>query len=206
MRIRLLLGVAAIGVLALVAVLLVPHSPEGLRRAIGEGGPGTFVLFVVCGAGLTVAMFPGALLAAAAGLSFGPVGAVLALVTQTLGGVIAALLARGCMRGGIQRLAGRRVTRVIHASADGGPLTVAALRAAPGMPAGALHYALGVSRVRLAVVAFGLLLGAAPRVVAYALLGGDLTHPGSSAGIVGAGLLVATTLASGAWLLHYRAR
>ena len=43
-------------------------------------------------------------------------------------------------------------------------------------------------------------------VVAYALLGGDLTHPGSSAGIVGAGLLVATTLASGAWLLHYRAR
>lgn len=204
---RLFLCLFALAAAAIAAALFVPHTPADLQALAGRSGPVVGVAFVAAGALLTAAMFPGTILAAAAGMLFGPaLGGVLALAAQTLGGVTAAMAARTGARSSIERIAGKRLRRISRVSAETGTLGVAAIRCAPGMPATALHYVLGVSRTPLRAIAMGLTLGAAPRIGAYALIGGGLSHVTSGAGLAGLVLLASTTVASAVWVVQRRRR
>lgn len=204
-RMRLLICLVALAAAVVTAAVCVPHSPAALQALVASAGPMAAAGFVAIGAGLTLAMFPGTILAAAAGLAFGPVlGCGLALAAQTFGGVLAAALARSSARGAAERVAGRRLRRLSDLSETTGALGVAALRAAPGMPATALHYVLGLSRIRLRAVAAGLAMGAAPRIVAYALIGGGVAHLTTGPGLAGLILLGVTTVMSGVWALRGR--
>jgi len=198
-RVRLALCLLVLAAMAVTAALVVPHSPDALRALVGHAGLAGVALAVGGGALLTMAMFPGAVLATAIGAVFGPVlGIAVALAAQTLGAVLAALAARRGARGAMERTAGPRLRRLSERTQAGGILPIAALRAAPGVPAGALHYLLGVSRAPLGKVAAGLALGALPRVAGYGLLGGGLAHLGSPAGIAGIVLLLGTSVAGAA--------
>lgn len=198
-RLRLALCLLVLAAIAVTAALVVPHSPAALRDLVGHAGGLGIAGAVLGGALLTMAMFPGSVLGTASGIVFGPlVGIAVCLTAQTLGGVLAAVAARHGARGALERTAGPRLRRLSERSQVSGLVPIAALRAAPGVPAGALHYLLGVSRAPLGKVAAGLALGALPRVAGYGLLGGGLAHLGSPAGIAGLVLLVGTSVAGAA--------
>lgn len=198
-RLRLALCLLVLAAVAVTAALVVPHSPAALRDLVGHTGALGIAGAVLGGALLTMAMFPGSVLGTASGIVFGPlVGIAVCLTAQTLGGVLAAVAARHGARGALERTAGPRLRRLSERSQVSGLVPIAALRAAPGVPAGALHYLLGVSRAPLGKVAAGLALGALPRVAGYGLLGGGLSHLGSPAGIAGLVLLVGTSVAGAA--------
>lgn len=206
-RLRIVLCLLLLAATAVTAGLLVPHSPAALQELVAGAGPLGVAGFLLGGALLTVAMFPGTVLAATGGLLFGPVaGAALVLVAQTLGGVCAAAAARSGARSSMERMAGKRLRKLSAHSAATGVLGIATVRSAPGMPAAALHYVLGVSRAPMRAIALGLAIGAAPRIAAYALLGGGLSDLHSGAAVAGAALLVATTAVTAALALRLRRR
>lgn len=196
----------AAGVVAAATAIaaLGPRSPEGLRTAVDGLGPLAPVVLVAAWGLLTPALFPGTVLAAGSGLALGAgAGVPVALVGATLGAGAAFALAR---------LAGPRIAppagddpgrlRRLQARVERRPvLAVALLRAAPGMPATLLNYAVGLTRVRPRDFLLGVTLGGAPRVAAYALLGAGLADPASAAPLLaaGGGVLAALTVAVAVW-------
>lgn len=160
------------------AALLVPHSPAELRELVLAAGSLAPVIALLAWIVLTPAMFPGTVLAAASGLAFGtPIGAALALVGATLGGLAAFTLGRKAAPGAVARLLARRerlrakLDRLLERS---GFAAVLAARLMPGMPAGALNYAAALSPVRPRAFAGAIAIGALLRTVPYAILGQGL--------------------------------
>ena len=192
------LGALALIGLAGATAALVPHDPHGLRAAIEGAGALAPLAFTGAAAVLTLLLFPGTLLAAAGGIAFGPLaGGALALAGTTAGGTLAFLLTRGA---GLQRrrvLRSARLRAAVERIDRGGVLAVAATRAAPGVPATGLHYALGATRIALPRFVAGIALGAASRTFVYAAAGGALgTHlrPGTAALVIAPPLLSALVL------------
>ena len=177
-------------------LLLAPHSVGELRATVDSAGAWAPVVFVFCWAVLTPALAPGTLLATTAGLAFGVAeGLAVALVGATTGGLLAFLIARRTASSAVAHLEGERLRGLQERVARRGFLTVAAARAAPGVPTTLLNYACGLSRVRLRDFVAGTLVGGTPRIFGYAALGGsggDLTSP---LGLVGLGVMAAMTLA-----------
>jgi uncharacterized membrane protein YdjX (TVP38/TMEM64 family) len=188
---RRLAGLAAVAIPAFVAAAaLLPHSPAGLREMILTIGPVAPVVAGLAWIALTPALFPGTVLAAACGLAFGgPEGAALAFGGAVAGGLASFLLARTAARGPVERLVHERPRLArLHALLERrGFATVLAARLMPGVPAGWLHYAAGVSPVRLGAFAAATAIGALLRTVPYALLGDGL----------GSGSLVSILVAGG---------
>jgi uncharacterized membrane protein YdjX (TVP38/TMEM64 family) len=193
--------VALIGCAAATAAL-VPHDPQGLRALIDGVGPLAPLAFAGAAALLTVFLFPGTLLAAAGGIAFGPfAGGALALAGTTLGGAIAFLLTRCAGLHQRRVLRSAKLRGIVERLDRGGILAVAATRAAPGVPATGLHYALGATRIRLPRFVAGIALGAASRTFVYAAAGGALSsHPRPAT----AALLIAPPLLSGLVLVLVR--
>lgn len=164
------------------------------------------VVFVLCWTVLTPALAPGTLLATTAGLAFGVAeGVAVALAGATAGGVLAFLIARRTAASAVAHLEGERLRRLQERVERRGFLSVAAARAAPGVPTTLLNYACGLSRIRLREFAAGTLVGGAPRIFGYAALGGsggDLTSP---LALVALGTMAAITL-SGLGLVVARRR
>jgi uncharacterized membrane protein YdjX (TVP38/TMEM64 family) len=200
-RPRHLATVALIACAAAVA-LLVPHDPHGLRTLVDSAGPLAPLVFTGAAALLTVVLFPGTLLAAAAGIAFGPfAGGALALAGTTAGGTIAFLLTRCAGLHQRRVLRSQKLRRIVERLDRGGILAVAATRAAPGVPATGLHYALGATRIRLPRFVAGIALGAASRTFVYAAAGGAL---GSHLSPATAALLIAPPLLSALVLVLVR--
>jgi uncharacterized membrane protein YdjX (TVP38/TMEM64 family) len=194
-RRRLLALGAGVAVCAAGAAAFAPHSPSALSHA--AAGLGLLAPLVVLAAWtlLTPALFPGTVLAAAAGLALGTgTGTAVSLIGALLGAVAAFLVARHGGGGAATRLGGPRVHALRERLERRGLLAVLLLRAAPGIPATALNYAAGLSRIRLRDFAVGIALGGSPRVIAYALLGGSLLHPTSPAAFAGLALLATMTV------------
>lgn len=196
------LATVALVVCAAATAAIVPHDPHGLRALVDGAGPLAPLAFTAAAALLTVFLFPGTLLAAAAGIAFGPfAGGALALAGTTAGGTGAFLLAR-CAGLHERRVLRSEKLRGIVARLDrGGVLAVAATRAAPGVPATGLHYALGATRIPLPRFVAGIALGAASRTFVYAAAGGALSSRLSPAS---AALLIAPPLLSAVVLLLAR--
>jgi uncharacterized membrane protein YdjX (TVP38/TMEM64 family) len=172
---RRLIGLAGVAVAGAIAVmLLVPHSPTGLRELLLGLGPAAPLIALGAWLVLTPALFPGTLLSAACGLAFGiPGGAALAVVGAVGGGLTAFALARTAARGPVECFVRvrPRLVRVYTLLERRGFAAVLAARLMPGIPAGGLHYAAGVSPVRAGSFALAMAIGALLRTVPYAVLG-----------------------------------
>jgi uncharacterized membrane protein YdjX (TVP38/TMEM64 family) len=156
------------------AMILLPHSPADVRELLTGLGPAGPVIAFVAWAVLTPAMFPGTLLAAAGGLAFGALGgSMLAFGGAVAGGLVAFAIARGTARGSVERFMQSRPRLLrIHALLERrGFAAVLAARLMPGVPVTGLHYAAGISPVRVRAFAAAMAIGALLRTVPYALLG-----------------------------------
>jgi uncharacterized membrane protein YdjX (TVP38/TMEM64 family) len=170
-------------------------SAERVRGWVEDAGLWAPVVFVLLSASLTVAFFPGPLLAGASGLLFGTAaGFPLSLCAAVLGASAAFLIARSIGRDAAERLAGPRVRRVSVAVERRGFLAVLYARILPGVPYNLVNYGAGLTRIPLPVFAAATALGAAPRAFAYTALGGSLDDLGSPEAIVAIAVLVVMAL------------
>ena len=198
-RVALLAVVLVAVAVAAVATGLRP-SPGQVRdwgESLGAAGP---VLFVPLSVGLAVLLFPGPVLAGAAGLLFGTVaGLPIALAAATLTAVAQMTIARHAAGGQVGSLVPERARRIDEGLERRGFVAVLYMRMAPGVPYHLVNYGAGLTRLRARDMALGTLVGALPRTFAYVALGGSLGDLGSPAAIVALALLVVTALA-GLWL------
>ena len=190
---RLRLAVLA-GALALCAVGLALSgsvSADSVRDrldGLGVAGP---VVFVLVSSLLTVALFPGPLLAGASGLLFGTaLGTPISITAATLGASLAFSISRWWAHDAVAELAGPRLERVQRALAGRPFLTVLYARIAPGVPYNLVNYAAGMTHIPLRTFALATAIGVAPRAFAYTALGGSLHDLGSPEAVVAFGVLV----------------
>jgi uncharacterized membrane protein YdjX (TVP38/TMEM64 family) len=166
-------------------------SSERVRGWVDDAGVWAPLAFVVVSASLTVAFFPGPLLAGASGLLFGTAaGFPLSLSAAVLGASAAFLIARAAGGDALEHVAGRRVRAVRDLVARRGFLSVLYARIVPGVPYNLVNYAAGLTAIRLPVFAAATALGAAPRAFAYTALGGSLDDLGSPEAIAAIVVLV----------------
>jgi uncharacterized membrane protein YdjX (TVP38/TMEM64 family) len=192
---RLIALALVVGALAAVVAGAVPHSPDALRAAVAAHGAWAPLVLLAAWVVLTPALVSGPLLCAACGLALGVAGgSAVSLAGATLGGVVAFLLGRRLGAPAVAQLAGPRLRRWQAGAERHGFRAVLCARLAPGVPATLLHYAVGLTRIRLRDFAAGIALGGLPRIVAYTALGGALGDPMSPAGALAVGLLAAMAL------------
>lgn len=133
------------------------------------------VLFVAASSALTVAFFPGPVLAGASGLVFGTaLGFPVSLVSAVLGATLACAVARWWAHDAVAEVAGPRVQAFRAFVGRRGFLAVLYARITPGVPYNAVNYAAGLTPVPIAVFAAATAIGAAPRAFAYTALGGQV--------------------------------
>ena len=138
----------------------------------GAFGP---LVFIVVGAGLTVMLFPGPLLAGASGLLFGTaLGTPVSIVAATLGATLAFCLARWLAHDAVEQLAPPRVQHIRAWLGRRGFFAVLYARIAPGLPYTLVNYAAGLTPIRLAAFVAATAIGVTPRAFAYTALGGSL--------------------------------
>lgn len=198
LRLGLLVGVVAAGTIVFLVVGL--PSQDAVAQLIEDAGLLAPVVFVVVYAGLTVLLFPGAILTAAGGAVFGVVaGTLLAVVAATLGAVAAFLVGRRLGRAQVERVAGRRMGRLDDWIRRRGFLAVLYARLLPVLPFNALNYIAGVTGVSTRNYSLATAIGIVPGTFAYAALGSTLRDP-TSPEFLGA-LALVVVLAVGAPLV-----
>jgi uncharacterized membrane protein YdjX (TVP38/TMEM64 family) len=202
MALRRLAPLAPVLLAFVAAAALLPHSPSELRDLVLAAGVAAPVAALAAWVVLTPALFPGTLLAAASGLTFGAIwGTALALGGAVLGGLAAFTLARTLARGPALRLVRRSTTLArAHGRLERhGFAAVLAARLMPGVPASGLYYAAGASSVGRGAFTAAIAIGALLRTTPYALLGQGLAS-GSAIPVIIAAASIATG-AGGAMLL-----
>jgi uncharacterized membrane protein YdjX (TVP38/TMEM64 family) len=190
-------AVARLSVLALAiavafaAVSLAGVSPsEGQQWVVGAGPAGP-VVFVLAAGALGLALFPGHVTAAVAGLLFGAVaGTALALAATLLGAGLSLLVARRVGADAVLSLLGHRGRRWHVWVTENGFSAVLASRLAPGMPSGMVNYLAGLAAIRPRAFFGAVALGALPKTIAYVTLGGALSDPLSGRGAFAVALYV----------------
>jgi uncharacterized membrane protein YdjX (TVP38/TMEM64 family) len=191
--------VVLVGTAFLVVALSGSLSADRVRDwvdGLGAAGP---LLFIPLGACLTVALFPGPLLAGASGLLFGTtLGTGVSIVSATLGATLAFCLSRWWAHDAVVSLAGPRVKALRVWIGRRGFLSVLYARIAPGVPYNLVNYAAGLTPVLLRSFVAATAIGVAPRAFAYTALGGSLGDLGSPEALVAIAILVTMAL-GGAW-------
>ena len=171
-------------------------SSERVRGWVDGYGIAGPIVFVAVSSLLTVCLFPGPLLAGAAGLLFGTaLGTGVSIVSATLGAVLAFSLGRWLAHDAVEQLQGRRLAALRAWVGRRGFLSVLYARLAPGIPYSLVNYAAGLSPVTLGAFAGATALGCAPRAFAYTALGGSLDDLGSPEAVVAIVVLVVMALA-----------
>jgi uncharacterized membrane protein YdjX (TVP38/TMEM64 family) len=174
-------------------------SSEDVRDWVdgyGAAGPLVFILVSSC---LTVVLFPGPLLAGAAGLLFGTaLGTACAIVAATLGATLAFSISRWVAHDAVEEIAPPRVQALRTWVGARGFMSVLYARLLPGIPYNLVNYAAGLTPVRLRDFVFATAIGCSPRAFAYAALGGHIDDLSSPEAIVAIALLVAMALGAGA--------
>jgi uncharacterized membrane protein YdjX (TVP38/TMEM64 family) len=174
---------------AFAAVTLSGVSPADARHWVAGAGALGPLLFMLVAAVLGLALFPGQLIATAAGALFGALtGIPLVLGAALLAAGIALLVARRIGAEALLALLSPRARRWQQWLAEHGFSAVLASRLAPGVPAGIVNYLAGVTGIRVRAVLAAVALGALPKTIAYVALGGALTDPLSARGLVAVAL------------------
>src|SRR5262245_48756586 len=169
-RILLTLGiVAGASWLALYREELDPHALQIALHRLGLFAPLAHIALFTCG---TLLFVPGALFGLAGGVLFGPVwGTLLNLTGATLGATAAFLLARYVAADWVRRRAAGRVEWLIKGVEAEGWRFIAFTRLVPLIPFNLLNYALGLTRIPLAVYVLASCLFMFPGALAYTWLG-----------------------------------
>ena len=202
-RLRLLTLALLVGAAFLVVALSGSFSADSVRDRVDSLGAAGPLLFIPISAGLTVALFPGPLLAGASGLLFGTaLGTPVSIVSATLGATLAFSLSRWWAHDAVVALAGPRVHALRAWIGRRGFLTVLYARIAPGVPYTLVNYAAGLTPVALRSFVAATAIGVAPRAFAYTALGGSLGDLGSPEALAAVAVLVA--MAVGGALLARR--
>jgi uncharacterized membrane protein YdjX (TVP38/TMEM64 family) len=189
--VRLALFGAAIAC-AFAVVALAGIGPSDARRWVDSAGPAGPVLFVLAGGVLGLALFPGHVTAAVAGVLFGALaGTALALAAAVLGAALCAVAARRGGADAVHAVLGPRGRRWRSWVADNGFNAVLVSRLAPATPSGVVNYVAGLAGIALRTILLAVALGALPKTIAYVSLGGALSDPLSTKGAVAVALYVA---------------
>jgi uncharacterized membrane protein YdjX (TVP38/TMEM64 family) len=190
-RLRLLSLALLVGGAFLVVALSGSLSADGVRDRVDSLGAAGPLLFIPISACLTVALFPGPLLAGASGLLFGTaLGTPVSIVSATLGATLAFCLARWWAHDAVAELAGPRVNGLRAWVARRGFLSVLYARIAPGVPYSLVNYAAGLTPILMRSFVAATAIGCAPRAFAYTALGGSLGDLRSPEAIVAVVVLV----------------
>ena len=208
-RRRAIARLALLGLLivaAFAAVTLGGLSPAEIRHWIIEAGAIGPLVFVAAGALLGLALFPGQVIATAAGALFGALAGIpVALLAAVVAAGLAMLLGRRIGADALHALLNPRARAWQAWIADHGFSAVLISRLAPGVPAGIVNYLAGVAGIRTRALLAAVALGALPKTTAYVALGGALSDPWSTrgaiaialyAGAAAGGVLVARRLAA----------
>jgi uncharacterized membrane protein YdjX (TVP38/TMEM64 family) len=187
------LALLALGVaVAFGAVTVAGVTPGAVQRWVHGAGLAGPVLFVLAGAALGVALFPGHVIATVGGLLFGAVaGTGLVLAAAVLGAGLCLLTARRLGADAVLSLLGPRGLRWRGWLQENGFGAVLSSRLAPGIPAGVVNYAAGLTGIRPRAFLAAVALGALPKTIAYVALGGALSDPVSTRGAFALALYVA---------------
>src|SRR4051794_13775477 len=190
---------ATLAAVAITALATGFRPSAGELRDWGESlGPAGPVLFIPLSVALGCLLFPGPLLAGAAGLLFGTaVGTPIALVAATLTAVAEMLITRNVAGTRVGALIPERARRVDDFIDRRGFWAVLYMRLAPGIPYHLVNYGAGLTRLRVRDMAGGTAIGALPRTFAYVALGGSLDDLGSPEAIAALALLVLTAVVGG---------
>ncbi len=180
-------------------------SQERVEDWIGDPSAASAAVYPLLYAGLTVLLFPGAVITAAGGALFGALlGTGLTLIGATAGATASFLIGRRLGRAQVERIAGRRIGALDAWLERSGLLAVLYVRLVPLFPFNALNYAAGVTALRTRDYVVGTAIGIVPGTFAYAALGSSLDDPTSPEFLVALGLVV--LLAALAPLLNRRLR
>jgi len=207
LRLIVLAGLVA-GAFAVVA-LSGSLSAERVRDWVDGHGAAGPLLFIPLSAALTVAFFPGPLLAGASGLLFGTaLGTPVSIVSATTGACLAFLVARRLAHDAVEEMAGPRVQGWQAWIEKRGFMAVFYARITPAVPYNVVNYVAGLTRVSLGAFAAGTALGAAPRAFAYTALGGSFGDFSSPETIIALVVLVVMAIGGGwfAWRDEQRRR
>lgn len=190
-RARLLvMAIFAAGLFALAAIFL-PHSPGAIRSAVAGYGWIAPLVFVALWAGLTPALFSGTILAAAAGLAFGPaLGTVVGVVGATGGALLSYAIARRWGSPSLAQIASPRI-KLVEDRVNARPFRSVLLLRLLGTPATGLNYVAGLMRVPARAFGLASALGAAPRILIYAGMAGSVASPNHTLLIASIALYVA---------------
>jgi uncharacterized membrane protein YdjX (TVP38/TMEM64 family) len=186
------LAVLALAIaVAFLAVTFAGIGPGAVQRWVAGAGIAGSVVFVVAGGALSLALFPGHITAAVAGVLFGAVvGTALALAATLLGAACCLLAARRFGAEGVVLLLGPRGRRWHAWLIANGFNAVLASRLAPATPSGMINYLAGLAGIRPRAFYPAVVLGALPKTIAYATLGGALSDPLSTRGAFALALYV----------------
>lgn len=190
---RLVVLAAALAAAFLVARLTgVDLSAEGIEDWGEDAGTLAVLAFVPVGVALSCAFVPFPAIAGGAGLVFGTaVGTAVSIVTVGLAAVAQLLIARYVAREEVAALAGPRTARLNAFLERRGFFAVLYARLVPGIPFVALNYAAGLTSLRVRDMGLATAIAKAPRVFAYAALGGSLTDLGRPEARIAIAVLVA---------------
>jgi uncharacterized membrane protein YdjX (TVP38/TMEM64 family) len=190
-RLRLLTLALLLGSAFAVVALSGSLSADAVRDRVDSLGAAGPLLFIPISACLTVALFPGPLLAGASGLLFGTaVGTPVSIVSATLGATLAFGLSRWWAHDAVEALAGPRLAALRIWVGRRGFLSVLYARIAPGVPYSLVNYAAGLAPILLRSFVAATAIGVAPRAFAYTALGGSLDDLGSPEAIIAVVVLV----------------
>jgi uncharacterized membrane protein YdjX (TVP38/TMEM64 family) len=189
------LALFVIGAFVLVSTTL-DLSAEGVRdRVDGYGAAGPLV-FIAVSSVLTVALFPGPLLAGASGLLFGTaLGTPVSIVAATTGATLAFSLSRWIAHDAVEQVASPRVRRLRAWIGRRGFFAVLYARLAPGVPYSLVNYAAGLAPIALRSFVAATAIGCAPRAFAYTALGGSLDDLSKPEAIIALAVLVVMAVA-----------
>ena len=194
-RLRVLTLALLVGGAFLVVALSGSLSADGVRDRVDGLGAAGPLLFIPISAGLTLALFPGPLLAGASGLLFGTaLGTPVSIVSATLGATLAFCLSRWWAHDAVEAIAGPRLGALRVWVGRRGFFSVLYARIAPGVPYSLVNYAAGLTPILLRSFVAATAIGVAPRAFAYTALGGSLGDLDSPEAIIAVVVLVAMAL------------
>jgi uncharacterized membrane protein YdjX (TVP38/TMEM64 family) len=198
-RLRLGLLVASVVTLFLIIALSGSLSADKVRTWVDGYGVAGPLVFIVVSSLLTIACFPGPLLAGASGLLFGTaLGTPVSIVAATTGACLAFIVARWIAHDAVEEMAGPRLQGWQAWIEKRGFMAVFYARITPAVPYNIVNYVAGLTRVSLGAFAGATAAGAAPRAFAYTALGGSFGNFSSPETIIAIIVLVVMA-AGGGW-------
>ena len=179
-----------VGTVLLVLALTGSIPSAGEARDWVDGlGDGAYVAFVPLFVAVNFVIF-WPVLAGAAGLLFGTAaGTALTLAGVTAASVTQMFVARRLAAGHHGNLLPKRTRGLEEFLTRNGAIAVMESRIVPVLPWGLVNFSAGLTQLRYRDLAFGTVVGAAPKVFAYVALGGSLDDIASTEAIVAIVLL-----------------